>query len=214
MYPVPSQCSWCVRAICSASCSSGCRLPDRIRAPDQRVRLHHAEFVLRQPIELEQDAVGHGELAQIVQRGRAQEQVGGLGGQPELRGEPRRPDMTHALRVLPGRVVAELGGERQAAPEFRSAPPPARYVRWRTFSSSRSFCRWSARWRKRASSRLPMRSRTSGTRRTASPGSPWPRPIAPAVGRDAVVTGDDEYGQVAALRDVRAAATRARRIRR
>ena len=80
-----------------------------MRAPIVGVRLDDVVLALGQLAQLEQDVVGHADLADVVQRRGEADRVHQVVGQAHRRGNPRR-DRADALRVLHRVVVAELGG--------------------------------------------------------------------------------------------------------
>ena len=122
---------------------------------DLRVRLDHRELVVAEAAALQQDAVGHGDLAEVVQRGGQPEQFDVLHVHPELARQGRR-EPAHALGVLHRVVVAEVGGTREPMQDFELGL--LEFLRALLTRASRmSFCACSARYRKRASSRLRMR---------------------------------------------------------
>jgi hypothetical protein len=103
---------------------------DRLRGPrevearrveqapaDRGVQLDLLELLVGEPAALEQERVGDADLAEVVQRGGAADEVALAGGQVELGGdEPGQP--ADPAGVLTRVVVAQLGGLRQAVEDL------------------------------------------------------------------------------------------------
>ncbi len=90
----------------------GNRLPDRIRAPIRGVGLDEAELVGRELAELQQDRIRDADLPDVVQGGRAADELHLGLRQAELFGE-QGGHLAHPVRMLAGVVVAELGRPRE-----------------------------------------------------------------------------------------------------
>ena len=114
---MPSQRSWWVRTITSAGLQQlGVRAGEQPRAVEH-VAAHDRHLVVGQAAGLEQDAVGHADLADVVQDAGVADQVGLGGGQPELERD-LAAEPAHALDVIAGVVVAQLRGLREPHDDF------------------------------------------------------------------------------------------------
>ncbi len=77
----------------------------------RRVRLHDLALARRQLARLEQDRIRHNELADVMQARREVDQEADVVLEPDLLAE-NRGEPPHAIAVLAGRVVVQLGCNR------------------------------------------------------------------------------------------------------